>query len=82
MPGWVTVVGVILIIPSIGQTVAQGGSTLAPDAKRNLMDLIESDRSKGEWVFYRQRFLDTDNQWAQYEGSVYAAVKNLKIEKC
>jgi hypothetical protein len=79
---WVTVVGTILIILGIGQTAAQDGSTSTPDAKRNLVDVIESDRSKGEWVFYRQRFLDADNQWVQYQGSVYAAVQSMKIETC
>jgi hypothetical protein len=79
---WVTVVGTILIIPRIGQTVAQDGSTLTPDAKRKLVDMIESDRSKGEWIFYRQRFLDADNQLVQYQGSVYAAVQNMKIAEC
>jgi hypothetical protein len=79
---WVTLVGSMLIIPRIGQTVAQDGSTLTPDSKRNLADVIESDTRKGEWVFYRQRFLDADNQWVQYQGSVYAAVQNMKIERC
>jgi hypothetical protein len=77
-----TVVVWISIIPSIGQPVAQDGSTQTPEAKRNLVDVIESDTSKGEWIFYRQRFLDADNQWVQYQGSVYAAVQNMKIERC
>jgi hypothetical protein len=79
---WGTVAISILIIPRIGQLIAQDGSTETPEAKRNLVDVIESDRGKGEWVFYRQRFLDADNQWVQYQGSVYAAVQNIKIERC
>jgi hypothetical protein len=79
---WVTIVISILIIPRIGRPIAQDGSTETPEAKRNLVDVIESDRRKGEWVFYHQRFLDADNQWVQYQGSVYAAVQNIKIERC
>ena len=79
---WVTVVVWISIFPRIGQPIAQDGSTQTPEAKRNLVDVIESDTSKGEWIFYRQRFLDADNQWVQYQGSVYAAVQNMKIERC
>ena len=80
--GRVAVVGLILIIPCLSQPIAQDGSTLTPDAKRDLVDAIESDKNKGEWVFYHQRFLDSDNQWVQYRGSVYAAVQNVKIETC
>jgi hypothetical protein len=79
---WITVVGSILTLQRIGQTAAQDGSTSIPDARRNLVNVIESDGRKGEWVFYRQQFLDADNQWVQYQGSVYAAVQNMKIETC
>lgn len=46
------------------------------------IELLQADRQIGEWVFYRQRFLDADNHWAEYQGSVYAAVKKVKIEGC
>jgi len=44
--------------------------------------LVEADIPKGEWLFYRQQFLSSDNHWAQYQGSIYAAVQNMKINKC
>lgn len=78
----VAIISVALIVPRVAQPISQDGSTLPPDAKRDLLAVIESDESKGEWVFYHQRFLDSDNQWVQYQGSVYAAVQKMKIETC
>jgi hypothetical protein len=49
---------------------------------QSLLELIEADIPRGEWLFYRQRFLSSDDHWAQYQGSIYAAVQSMKIDKC
>jgi hypothetical protein len=51
-------------------------------ARLSILKLLEADSRIGEWVFYHQRFLNADNQWAEYRGSVYAAVEEVKIEEC
>jgi hypothetical protein len=66
----------------MSQMVAQDGSKSTAEVKKNLANVIETDGSKGEWVFYRQRYVDADKRWVQYQGSVYAAVQNMKIEGC
>ena len=72
-----TIAGLIALSLSIAHAVAQNGA-----AEQTLASLIESDAKQGEWVFYRQRFLDNENKWARYDGSVYAAVTDLKIAGC
>jgi hypothetical protein len=54
----------------------------SPDGASGIVELLEADSRIGEWVFYHQRFLDSDNQWAEYQGSVYAAVKEVKLDEC
>lgn len=59
---------------------AQADATDSSKPGQSISELIESDARKGEWVFYRQRFLNSENQWAQYHGSIYAAVQNIRVD--
>ena len=79
----VVAVGLTFIFPLYLKVLAaQDQSHSIFDPVQSLMELMEAEKSKGEWIFYRQRFLDKDNRWAQYEGSIYAAVQSMRIEKC
>jgi len=72
-----------LFISPLCSIAAQAAAAPASKPGQSIAELIESDSRNGEWVFYRQRFLNSENQWAQYRGSIYAAVQNIKIdEKC
>lgn len=50
--------------------------------EQSLLELINADIPKGESVFYHQRFKTSNDQVAQYDGSIYAAVQSVKAEKC
>ena len=78
----VAVAVLMFIFRSNPAVLAQDESRSSYDPVESLLKLTESEKSKGEWIFYRQRFRDRDNQWAQYQGSIYAVLKSLKIDKC
>lgn len=88
--GWpslfVCVLSSVFLSCFICRTVAaqDGANSLShsADSAQGVADLIAADTHKGEWVFYRQRFRSSDNHWVQYQGSIYAAVQNMKINKC
>jgi len=77
-----TIAGLIVFSLSLAHAAAQNNAARNGAAEQTLASLIESDAKQGEWVFYHQRFLDSENKWARYNGSVYAAVKDLKIAGC
>jgi len=72
-----TITGLMVFSLTMARAVAQTGT-----AEQILASLIESDAKQGAWVLYHQQFLDNENKWARYNGSVYAAVKDLKIAGC
>ncbi|HET6208538.1 MAG TPA: hypothetical protein VFD98_17100 [Terracidiphilus sp.] len=76
------VIALIAMAFSSIHALAQDTVALNNTPERVLIRLLESDKKDGEWVFYTQRFLDADNKWAQYRGSVYATVKDIKISDC
>jgi hypothetical protein len=78
----VTVLSSVFLVSFICRVAAQDDANSFSKPGQSLVELIEADIPKGEWLFYRQRFLSSDNHWAQYQGSIYAAVQNLKINKC
>jgi hypothetical protein len=77
-----SVMSSVFLVPFICRVAAQDDAKSFRKPGQSLVELIEADKRKGEWVFYRQRFLSSDNQWAQYQGSIYAAVQSMKINKC
>jgi hypothetical protein len=77
-----SVLSSVFLVSFICRVAAQNDAESFSKPGQSLVQLIEADIPKGEWVFYRQRFLGSDNQWAQYQGSIYAAVQNMKINKC
>ncbi len=78
----VSVLSSVFMVPFICRVSAQDGANSFSKLGQSLVELIEADGRKGEWVFYHQRFLSSDKQRAQYQGSIYAAVQNMKINKC
>jgi hypothetical protein len=77
-----TVVGLIVIGFPFIHAVAQSTAARNSPTEQILVSLLESDEKRGEWIFYRQRFRDTENKWAQYTGSIYAGVKEVTIKGC
>lgn len=81
----VCVLSSVFLSSFICRVAAQNGanpSSSSASSAQGIVELIAADTRKGEWVFYRQRFRSSDNHWVQYQGSIYAAVQNMKINKC
>lgn len=78
----VSALSLVFLASFLCRVAAQNDAKSSDKPGQSLVDLFEGDIRKGEWVFYRQRFLSSDNQPAQYQGSIYAAVRDVKIEKC
>jgi hypothetical protein len=76
------IAGLIVFSFPFMHAVAQNSAAQNSLAEQAFVSLIESDEKQGEWVFYTQRFLDKENKWARYKGSIYAAVKSVKITGC
>ena len=75
-------VTLIFVFSRISTILAQSGPPAIFDPAESLRTQMESEKSKGEWIFYHERFVDADNQLAQYQGSIFAAVQSMKIEEC
>jgi hypothetical protein len=67
--------------PSICQTA--GGANAEPSAALStLLAAAQDEEKRGAYVFYTQRFIDQQNQWASYEGSVFGSLTALKVNEC
>lgn len=73
--------GWLALLPAVGQS---GLSTPVSDSSPEtaLFDLIANEAKTGTWVFYNQAFVDVKNRKVSYSGSVYGAIKSIKLNEC
>ena len=65
--------------PAQPQSISEPGSKSADAA---LLAIATVEAKRGEYVFYAQSFIDTENKRASYRGSVYGAIQDLKLNGC
>lgn len=69
------------IVPARSQT--SGEIKAVPAAgEAPLIAAAEAEEKLGTYVLYTQSFLDQQNKWATYKGSVFAGLMALKVTDC
>lgn len=51
-------------------------------ASRTLIQAIQAEQQTGTYLFYSQHYLDTENQYVSYRGSVSGFIKSAKLNEC
>jgi hypothetical protein len=58
-------------------------ATTAPSsAESSLLDALQTEEHAGTYLFYTQSYVDSDNEPATYQGSVYGFIKNAELNGC
>ena len=60
----------------------KGPATGAGDASKNLFEAFQAEEKLGTYVFYRQSYVDKENQRASYGGSIYGTIEAFHIDGC
>ncbi len=66
---------------SSAQTAGNADAEL-PAPPTVLLNAAQDEEKRGAYVFYTQRFIDQQNQWASYVGSVFGGLMGLKVNGC
>ncbi len=71
------------------RSAAQLSAQAAPAAHKEelsastaLLAAVQTEEKLGTHVFYTQRFIDQQNQWASYRGSVFGGLMDFKMKGC
>ncbi len=75
------VAGLLALLPALGQRSASP-VTDTSSVETSLLDLSAAEGRTGTYVFYTQSFVDSENRKASYTGSVYGAIKSIRINDC
>jgi hypothetical protein len=73
---WISLRGWI----ALGQENRSNLDNAAPEDA--LITSLNAEKDRGEYTFYRQAYMDSDNRKAVYTGSIYGSITAFKVLEC